>query len=291
MNNLLVDAISNIDNDIIEQYFKTKQELKTKRKKPNITLSFKRWIAIAACFAVIFVSTLVIIRNNMINQGKAPPSTNSSFLPNTNITDSINGEEWNGLKVSSALYESLLNGNDEDSFDIVATVSISIPSDYLYNGKKYSEYLKELKEAKDFLSKAKYLVDEGDLLKYGELLYTDGTPNGVKWTKTKYDKVIDYYGESILNTYIVDGEFLKEKLLNDTESTKNKINLLNLTLDEAKNHIRNEALEKSVSDFEKAGQNATIEDGEIQMTITKKDFSCLFVENSEKYSFSLYSEK
>ncbi len=288
MNDLLVDAISNIDNDIIEQYFKTKDALNKKRDKARFTIPIRKWIMVAACFVLIAVSTFVIVKFNINNLSVGTSTnTNSNFAPNTDGIEST----WNDLMVSLNLYEALSNGNEQDIFDIVATVSFSIPNDYIYNGKKYSEYLKELKEAKDFLPKANYLVEEGDLLKYGELLYTDGTPNGTKWTKAKYDKIVAYYGEEMLNTYIVNGKFLKEKLLYDIENTENKIQSLENTLNEAKEAIRQSALEKGVSDFLKAGQNATVKDGKISLTITKKDFSNLTIDNKEKYSFSLAFEK
>ena len=47
-------------------------------------------------------------------------------------------------------------------------------------------------------------------MKYGETLYTTGTPDGVKWSKEEYERKIAYYGKDFLSAYIVDGEFLRE---------------------------------------------------------------------------------
>ena len=56
------------------------------------------------------------------------------------------------------------------------------------------------------------LLKEGDALKYGEALYTTGTPEGERWAKTLYDERVAYYGMEFLARYIVEGELMTETL-------------------------------------------------------------------------------
>ena len=59
------------------------------------------------------------------------------------------------------------------------------------------------------------LLKQGDSLKYGEALYTTGTPDGEKWTKDFYEQRVDFYSEEFLAKYIVNGEFLRDKVVSD----------------------------------------------------------------------------
>jgi hypothetical protein len=59
------------------------------------------------------------------------------------------------------------------------------------------------------------LLKQGDYLKYGEALYTTGTPDGEKWTKEFYEQRVEFFGEDLLSKYIVDGEFLRKSVESD----------------------------------------------------------------------------
>ena len=68
------------------------------------------------------------------------------------------------------------------------------------------------------------LLKQGDSLKYGEALYTTGTPDGEKWTKDFYEQRVDFYGEEFLAKYIANGEFLRDKVVSDMEELTTKEN-------------------------------------------------------------------
>ena len=59
------------------------------------------------------------------------------------------------------------------------------------------------------------LLKQGDSLKYGEALYTTGTPDGEKWTKEFYEQRVEFFGKDLLSKYIVDGEFLRKSVESD----------------------------------------------------------------------------
>ena len=66
------------------------------------------------------------------------------------------------------------------------------------------------------------LLKQGDSLKYGEALYTTGTPDGEKWTKELYEQRVEFFGEDLLSKYIVDGEFLRKSVESDMKGLLNK---------------------------------------------------------------------
>ncbi len=262
--------------------------MKEKQNK-RISLAWKKCALLVACLSLIALCVFAVIKF----------STNNHTSNNQNSATDTNGKhhapvlymDWNGISVSPKLYKELSNANDFDNLDISVSIWYSIPDDYVYNGKDFDEYFLELNEAKTFLSKAKYLVAEGDLLKYGELLYTDGTPNGTKWKKTRYEKILDYYGEEFLNTYIIDGEFLKDKLVHDIENAETKVESLKITIEDGKEALRVSSINKGLEVFKKVNQNAFVKEEQIYLTLTKNELSNLKIENKEKYKFYLASEQ
>ncbi len=66
------------------------------------------------------------------------------------------------------------------------------------------------------------LLKQGDMLKYGEALYTTGIPDGEKWTKELYEQRVEFFGEDLLSKYIVDGEFLRKSVESDMKGLLNK---------------------------------------------------------------------
>lgn len=257
-------------------------------KENKACLSWKKYVLVLVCLALIALCIFAIVKANIENDAddiKIPGGDK-----NYQVTVPVLYEEWNGISVSFELYKELLNAKDTDSFDIAVSLYHTIPDDYLYNGRLFDEYIAELKEAESFLKKAEYLLDEGELLKYGEVLYTDGTPNGTKWKKTMYDKTIQYYGEDFLNIYIVNGEFLKEKLSCDVEDAKNKTDSLKTTIEDAKKALIVSNINEGLKVFKKINSSAVIKEEQICLTLTKEQLSNISIENKEKYTFYLASE-
>ena len=62
------------------------------------------------------------------------------------------------------------------------------------------------------------MLKEGEYLQYGENLYQTGTSNGEKWSKELYDETVEFYGKEFLARYIVNGEFLRDKVNSDIEN-------------------------------------------------------------------------
>lgn len=119
--------------------------------------------------------------------------------------------EWNGKLISSYLYDVM---RDEKNRNCLIAIDVSFVYDgqYIYNGKTLAEYESEAENERINYYKLTQLLKAGEYLKYGEELYKTGTPDGEIWAQAFYEERIAFYGEELLGKYIVNGEFLKEKL-------------------------------------------------------------------------------
>ena len=109
-----------------------------------------------------------------------------------------------------------LRENGSEKIDIL--LGVSMDKTYVYKGKTWSEYAEDYDNSRVDSEKMHELVKMGDYLKYGEKLYTAGTPDGEKWSEAYYNEKVECYGEELLSKYIVNGEFLQDKLIADTEA-------------------------------------------------------------------------
>lgn len=130
------------------------------------------------------------------------------------IHDAYTGK-WGEKFVTRGLFEALSSDSGEQ---IPVWMSFTITSDYTYKGKKLSEY--DAAQHSEEMDKLDQLLNSGDVLKYGEAVYTTGTPNGTKWSKELYDYRVEFFGEELLSKYIVDGAFLKDQLSDDLSALR-----------------------------------------------------------------------
>lgn len=86
---------------------------------------------------------------------------------------------------------------------------------------KTDNNISEMSDA-EFYEKLGQLLKQGDSLKYGEMLYTTGTPDGERWDEKFYWQRIEFYGEELLAEYIVNGEFMREKVEADMAAVLEK---------------------------------------------------------------------
>lgn len=123
---------------------------------------------------------------------------------------------WNGLNIGGTLYQALQNDLDGE-FKVTVTYhppTANITS-FTYEGKTLSELAIEADNETVKPEKMKELLKVGDELKYGTALYEKGTPEGVKWDKRLYYDKVAYFGDELLNKYIVNGEFRRDALEKD----------------------------------------------------------------------------
>ena len=188
--------------------------------------------------------------------------------------------EWQGKKI----YDSLKDALNEDDGNTVYKIAAIPPIDdnYIYNGKTLREYSKQKEKGYVLSELLASLLKEGDYLKYGTALYETGTPDGEKWAKEFYEERIAYYGEELLSTYIVNGEFLKDKAEQDMNIAKeNETSEYKDAEDAYKNAIHAYMTEIAAKVNGEAAGNCII------IYMTKKQFSAFTVDDIEKWTFGL----
>ncbi len=126
--------------------------------------------------------------------------------------------KWNGKFVSRMLFSALTENTGEK-----ITVSFDVNPDYsyVYKGRTLEAISHDCSDVfNETLFKLEELLLYGDAMKYGEVLYTTGTPTGQKWTKEWYEDRLAYFGEELLSRYLVNGEFRKAQLEADLAALK-----------------------------------------------------------------------
>lgn len=198
------------------------------------------------------------------------------------------GVEWNGMKLSDALYETMLK-TESDRY--MAVMIIYDNDEYLnrfvYDGQSYAEHNKEIDSLRQLSYRYNVLRKEGYELKYGELLYTEGPPDGRKWTKEYYDKRVAYYGEELLSEFIVDGEFLAEKLASAIEENQNRIKEKEKIIDPLIRAYHESSAPRIAEAFSQ--YEVTVKNGSAYLFITPAELGTIHVDNITDYSFSLSS--
>ncbi len=224
-------------------------------------------LIVAACVLIIFVISTVSLVAYLINN-QDDDTERDTGEPNFTL---VGKKIWNGLYVDADLYEDLLTADGEKNFKLKAW-PLNIPSEFIYEGKSYAQYECAYKESEKLLEKLEALREDGEDLKYGELLYKGGAPNGAKWTQERYRyKTEEYYGAEMLGKYIVNGEFLLEKLQSEIVNAKaQKENLKN------EMHMAERAYYQEIlSLFKEIDSDAALKNGAVYFSVSKEQLACL----------------
>lgn len=190
--------------------------------------------------------------------------------------------KWHGKNISYNLYEALITENT-DTIPVSVTLSGLGIDDYIYKGRTIHEYNIDL-VSNDDIAKLEQLLEQGDMIKYGEVLYTTGTPDGTGWTKSYYDQRVEFYGDELLSKYIVDGEFLKEQLQSDLKELKAPYQA---ALDEAIDAFYQTRIEETINRLDAQGIQAEKIAGTHDMLVyvTVSDFNALSLETAASYDY------
>lgn len=286
----LLDAISFLDAELIENYFQEKQ-FNAKLKRPY--WNWKKYSAVAAIFCVI-VSSLILALSVM----KKTTQTSEFALPveeqyiawlsdDTNVYDKDASKmEWEGLSVSENLYSILQDIEDEAYVAvIVRNDNDSMLNQYEYQGKKYEDYQQEYEELVSLADKLEAIVKEGEYLKYGVALYIEGAPDGTKWSEEYYNKRLEFYGSELIDKYIKDGEFMHTDVEQDIALNEENISKKLRIMEEAVKAYSVHNMEKMYEVFESSDYCVTSKNDNLYLFITKADFAKLSVKNAETYDF------
>ena len=131
-----------------------------------------------------------------------------------------NAKGESGWRMSDTLTEALAeaeNGNKRLAILVSPILRGKAFRAFLYQGRTYSEWEAYASACFDEIERRQMLLKLGDALKYGEALYTTGTPEGERWSKELYEKTVSEFGEDFLARYIVNGELKKDLLEQEIE--------------------------------------------------------------------------
>ena len=128
--------------------------------------------------------------------------------------------EWNGLSVSEDLIAAFENAKSTDLFAVNAFLKdVQSIETLTYEGRTYASYRTESDELRQHCTKLSNLQKDANRL----IDYANGYYNG--YSKEFFEQRIDYYGEELINQYIVDGVFLEDKINEDVQLIENRIRL------------------------------------------------------------------
>ena len=148
------------------------------------------------------------------------PETDFSTSDSQASLTAVNGGWRMSGALSDALAEALAEGVDSESrFAILVSPVLYGKAfrAFVYQDRTYDEWEAYASECFDELERRQRLLKLGDALKYGEALYTTGTPEGERWSKELYEKTVAEFGEDFLAHYIVNGELKRDLLEQEIE--------------------------------------------------------------------------
>ena len=295
----LYEAIGEINENYICEAHQT-----TKRK-PN-----RAWLqicAMAACFALIVGLGIGGFNSLKGHNGDLPgeilqnPTQQDTSKDNHNTDTVIDNPiilwnaysevqdagftEWNGKTITLSLYDALSDTKNKDSL-IAIGVGFEIDTNFVYNGKSLAQYALEADAERLLGGKLGQLLKLGDSLKYGDALYKTGTPTGEKWSKELYDETVETVGKDLITKYIVDGEFLVEKLEADIAACGENKQCL-IAYEEARNAFCRSAVNEAVKTL--AGKNIKYEirnETGLVFFVTADEFVFLHLDNVSHFEFA-----
>lgn len=291
------DTLSSIKNKV---YAKT-GITKTKAKKP-IAFRWQSYVAVAACLLLIVGGIFSAPSIMKLFNGSKPSEMGDFWLPakldeiiwagndqsNEDPDDANAFVTWNGWSMDYSLYEVLNRADKKDFIAVIVSKNNSVDRDsFEYKGTTLAKLRAEREELNLLCAKLIDFHKEGEWLKYGELLYTTGTPDGEKWAKSLYDERVAFYGEDFIAKYIVDGEVQTDLLNEDYTVCQNRFTEISEEIVELINAYNSSYVDDLEDIFVRSGTCTIVRNGSVFLFIQKDELAKLNVEGKDDYMLSL----
>lgn len=290
------DTLSSIKNKVYAQTGITKANT----KKP-IAFRWQSYVAVAACLLLIVggifgAPSIMKLFNNV------EPSIVDNVLPTDidKIVWATNGQSnddpddanafvtWNGWSMNYSLYEVLNRADKTDFIAIVVSKNNSTELDsFEYKGTTLVQLRTERDELNLLSNKLIDFHKEGEWLKYGELLYTTGTPDGEKWAKSFYDERVTFYGEDFIEKYIVNGEVRTDLLNEDYATCQERFSEIAEEINALIKAYGESYVDEVEDIFVSAGACTVVRNNTVFLFEQKDKLANLKVNNKENYMLSL----
>ncbi len=263
-------------------------------QKKSVNKTWKKWVSIAACFVLIFCAVIVLPMLREDEPASQLPTDINNIIWNTATGDSpdisIEIPLWEGWRVDSySLYQELEKADPDQFFAL--HISKTFWDGFVYNGKTVAQIRQEKEDKYNLFGKLAQLLKEGDVIKYGELVYTVGTPDGEKWAKELYDERIEYFGEELLSKYIVDGEFNKAQVEEDSSIAIAEAERLEIMDDDAYKAYHSSYVDDTEKVFSEWGLCTIVKNNKLFVFIQKEKLAKLEVADKGSYKLSLANRR
>ena len=178
--------------------------------------------------------------------------------------------------------------DDKNSGKYLAiSVRFAIDDQFVYQGKSLAEYELEQENHRLLNEKLTLLYKIGDVLKYGEKLYTEGTPDGEKWDQALYEKTLAFLGAEWVSSYIADGVFLREYVASDIKQWEKDAQAVDAARKEAYDAYFRHKIQETAENF--VVKNIACEriDGDcLVVFLTREEWMSLTLEDVSYYAFA-----
>ncbi len=243
----------------------------------------------------------VTVDSSMANPASTPVTSDpAAELPIIWAEEGIEGElvvtdyytDWNGKDIHSCLWDALEENKTDDSC-IFAVDAFYFPLDdeFVYKGKTLAQYSEEQQGKRwELLNQ---LLKHGEALKYGEALYQSGAPDGEKWSKELYERTVSEIGEEMLSEYIVDGVFLRDKVLQDIPEAEKEWEAAQPAFMQACAAYQVHVYENTLEQLEAQGIKYELSkyDGRLILFVSREELDNLTLDNMSHWGFCLASKK
>ncbi len=285
------ELMKDTDDELIEMAEEVKPHLQGKRRPWRI-------FGAAACLCLIAAALAVVpMPHNTTGNGRNEelPTNMDNIIwetGNDNIglgdTSMTEMSKWHGWNVDWGLWTALEKADDADYLAIVVTKNFNedAKENFSYNGTTYNKTLSDVDKKIARIRRLESFCKDGHLLKYGELLYTTGTPGGTRWAKELYDARVEYYGE-LIPQYISNGEFDEQSARSDLSALMESVDSLNMRLNECRESYQEltpEELKMFSSDGMYTSSNCC---GERYLFVQKSKLISSNITDRENYNLSL----
>ena len=195
---------------------------------------------------------------------------------------------WTNKIIGYSLYTAFENTPADSVMEIKASPYLS--DDFVYGGKTLGQLQDEAYAELHYPEKLLMLLKEGDDLKYGEALCQTGNAEGIKWARSLYDEKVAFYGQELLDKYIVGGVFLKEQL--EAEIAESQFSdAAQRTYNAACEACRNEYFEGAKNQLSRQGISFELRSGANYIIIyaSRNQFGDMTLDGADDWYYDLYS--
>ena len=301
--NILQDAMGLIDEKYIAEITECRPARRVIRRRVI------RWGSLAACLCLAVGLGFGNIHLKSTNdealnvEDNMPPvgidqiiwAENESIT--TSVSSSLSAEtsdsmalmHRNGWPLSGALYLALEAADSESYIAILVRRSYDYTAmmNFSYQGKTRAEWQVEHEILSTQQRKLGEFSKEGQWLKYGEALYTTGTPDGERWSRALYEERVDFYGEYFISQYVQNGELLTEKIEQEMAANEVRLAELSLILIDLNDAYIAQNAQEDLDKFASRDIHCVLKNGCLYLFVTKDELDHLKIPKKSKYMLHL----